>query len=241
MTKPEVRNPYEHMQAARRAEAQDNIRRAETQWKAAVTAADSLPLIEYKRNYREELVRYTFDPAYEARPGVGEHQFRDVYCDLLALPFSTRMYLATFYARYGAYPEAKEACDQAFMYGMDAVAKEHPVQADFYRRAEIVRQNLHEKVGPEDLPSVLSEIFDEIDTDGDGFLSDEELRAAQFDLSLPADVHRAVKYLMENYHEVEAAHRDEWMSMADIRGISRRDLQAHEEKKNSTWKRMPKR
>jgi hypothetical protein len=47
--------------------------------------------------------------------------------------------------------------------------------------------------------------------------------------------------LLEHYHEVEAAHRDEWMSMADIRGISRRDLSAHEQKKNSTWKRMPKR
>jgi hypothetical protein len=241
MKEPDVRNPYEHMQAARRAEDEGNMRRAEAQWKAAVVAADSLPLVEYKRNFKEELVRYAFDPAYEARPGVSEQKLRDAYCDLLAQPFTTRMYLATFYARYGAYPEAKEACDQAFAYGMDALAKEHCAMGDFFKRAEIVRQNLHEHVGPEDLPLLLSEAFDEIDKDGDGFLSDAELEQAQFDLSLPADIHRAVKYLLENYHDVEAAHRDEWMNMADIRGISRRDLRAHEQKKNSTWKRMPKR
>jgi hypothetical protein len=240
MTEPDVRNPYEHIQAARLAESEGNMRRAESQWKAAIIAADSLPMIEYKRNFREELVRYAFDPSYQSRPGVTEKKLRDVYADLFALPFTTRMHLATFYGRNGALPEAKEACDQAFAYGMDALSKEHSTQYDFFKRAEIIRDNLSKHVGPDDLRATTESYFAQLDLDGDGFLHEEELRQAQFNLTLPADCHHVVRYLLDHYHEVEAAYADEWGIM-DIKGISRRDVKEHEAKKNSTWKRMPKR
>jgi hypothetical protein len=239
MKEPDVRNPYEHIQAARKAEQEGNMRRAESQWKAAVVAADSLPMIEYKRNFKEELVRYAFDPGYQSRPGVSEQHLRDVYCDLLALVFTTRMHLATFYARNGALPEAKEACEQAFAYGMDALSKEHRSQKEFFKRAEHIRATLAQQVGPDELRMLVFEHFDDLDLDGDGFLHEDELRQAQFDLTLPADCQHVVKYLLEHYHEVEAAHKDEWGF--DIKGISRRDVKEHEAKKNSTWKRMPKR
>jgi hypothetical protein len=234
---PDVRNPYEHIQEAKSSEKEGNLRRAEAQWKAAIIAADSLPMIEYKRNYRQELLRYGFDPDYESQPGVTEERLRDVYCDLLALPFSTRMHLASFYARNGAYPEAKEASDQAFAFGMDALAKEHAALKDFWHRAEIMRDNIAKEVGPENLQSLIEEQFKVLDADGDGYLHESELRNAQYNLMLPADCQKAIKYLLDNYREVEAAYKDEFPM--DIRGISRRDVQEHDSKKNTTWKRLP--
>lgn len=239
MDVPTVRNPYEHINAARAAEKEGNIRRAESEWKAAVIAADSLPLLEYKRNYKEELVRYSFDPDYESQPGVSERRLREVYGELLGLPFTTRVHLATFYARNGAHAEAHEICEQAFAYGIDALAKEHSAMLEFFKRAEIVRNTLMQKVGPAALPQIFEKHFENLDKDGDGFVHEKELQEAQFDLTLPADCQLVIRYLLENYEEVEAAHHDEW-GLPDARGISRKDVQVHQSEKNKNWKRMRK-
>ena len=231
-----VRSPYVHMKQGAAEEAAGNLRGAEAQWLHAVRSADSLPLAEYRRSMRAELVRYSAEPAYESKPGVTEAQLRKAYSEVLALPFLARLELASFYARYGAYPEAKEACEQAFAFKPDEICLQDVRVKQLWKRAELMALTLEEMIGPEQIEELFAKHFAQLDRDHNGYVHHEELEQAQFDLSLPAECQLLIRHLLCHYFEVEAAHDDEWG--IDIKGISQRDVQAFAKEKRGAWKRL---
>ena len=235
---PTNTSPYAHMKCARQFESASDLRAAETQWKYAVRAADRLPLDEYRKNMRLENVRYKADPKYQSQPGVTEAAMRQSYSEVLALPFITRIEMAGFYARHGAYPEAQEFCQQAFNLVPDAVCLQDERVKQFYKRGMMVKQTLDEMIGPDELERLFEENFSKLDLDGNGFIHHGELERAQFDLSLSLECQLLIRHLLCHYFEVEAAHDDEWG--IDIKGISIRDMKMYSELRNRGWKRMSK-
>jgi hypothetical protein len=233
-----TQSPYAYMKLAREFEAAENLRSAEAQFKYAVRAADKLPLSEYRRVLRLESIRYQSDPKYESRPGVTRIQMEQAYCEVLSLPFMTRVELAAFYARHSAHVEAQESCKQAFSMPPDTVCLRDPRVQQFYNRAILLRQTLDEMVGPDELERLFAENFSKLDLDGNGFVHHDELERAQFDLTLSPDCQLLIRHLLSHYFEVEAAHDDEWG--LDIKGISHRDLKTYADLRNRGWKRMEK-
>lgn len=222
------------MSMARQFEEKENNRAAESEWKAAVRAADSLPMDEYKSAFTSELRQYDADESYEAQPGVNETAFRHSFSEVFALPFITRIELASFYARHGAYTEALDACEHAFLNLPGAEFLEDPRVAALHRRAEMMRQTLSDEVGPEEMERLFEENFGKLDVDGNGYIHHSELERAQFDLSLSPQCQSLIRHLLCHYFDVEAAHNDEWG--VDIKGISRRDMKAYAARRNLEWK-----
>ncbi len=226
------------MNLARQLEEQDNMRASENEWKAAIRSADGLPLDEYRRALRLELLRYQADGTYESQPGVSKASMRHAFSEVLALPFFTRVELASFYARHGAYSEAQDACESAFAFLPDADCMEDRRVNEMHRRAAMIRQTLADTVGPDEMERLFQENFATLDRDGNGYVHHDELERAQFDLSLSPECQLLIRHLLCHYFEVEAAHNDEWG--IDIKGISRRDMQAYAAQRNSEWKRLSK-
>jgi hypothetical protein len=231
-------NPYAHMKRAKALEDEQNLRAAESQWRAAVRAADSLPLEEYRSGLNLELVRYAADPSYQSSPGVSREDLTRAYSEVLALPFLTRIELAGFYGRNAAYPEALDVCLQAFVPGPDAECLKDPRIHEMYQRAKILRMSIEEMIGPEDLEKTFRENMGTLDRDGDGFVDHEELSAARFDLRLSPECQLLIRHLLCHYFEIEAAHHDEWG--IDISGISLKDVQEYGRSSASNWRRMGK-
>lgn len=234
---PSERNPYAHMKRAKELEQLENVRAAEAEWKYAVRAADELPLAEYKRDMKSELVRYC-DPAYQVKPGLSKEDLVRSYAEVLALPFIARVALASFYARHGAFEEAAEVASQAFAHKPDASALSDPRLVEMVRRAKAIRGNIHDMLGPEQLEILFKTNLRELDADGDGFVHHTELQQAQFSLDLSPECQQLIRHLLAHYFEIEASHKDEIFT--DINGISLRDVQAYEKKRNASWKRMTK-
>ena len=121
----DVDNPYQHTKLAQQAELKGNFRQAETEYKAAVRAADSLPLEDYKRHFQsnlaqEHVIKHAAENLETTSHGVSSMQdVENAYHELIVLPFLTRIQLSGFYARHDAIPEAKDVCDEAFRIGLD--------------------------------------------------------------------------------------------------------------------------
>lgn len=235
----DIRNPYSHMKRAKQFEAEDNMRSAESEWKLAVRAADSLPLPEYKKALRKELLSYAADASYEAHPGMKREDVMKTFAEVLSLPFLTRIELSGFYARNGALPEAWDACNAAFsMTGKDLMESEDARLQELFQRARILRQNIEDALGPENMEQLFERNLEALDHDGNGFVHQSELRGAQFDLSLSPECQLLIRHLLSHYFEIEAAHHDEWG--IDINGITLRDIQCYVRERNANWKRMGK-
>jgi hypothetical protein len=226
------------MSLARQLEEAENMRGAELEWKGAVRAADSLPLDEYRTAMKTELLRYQAEPSYETQPGVTEKSLRHAYSEVLALPFITRIELASFYARHGAYPEAQDACEQAFSFLPDSNCIDDPRVSELQRRGQLMRQTLADNVGPEEMERLFEENFSKLDVDHNGYVHHSELERAQYDLTLSPKCQLLIRHLLCHYFDVEAAHNDEWG--IDINGISVRDMKAYAARRNASWKRMSK-
>jgi hypothetical protein len=217
---PAVKNPYSHMNLARQYEEKSNNRAAENEWRGAVKAADKLPMDEYEKAFTAELAHYKADKSYEAHPGVTETALRHSFSEVLALPFITRIELAGFYARHGAYSEALDACEHAFSNLPNPEFLRDPRVAALLRRAEVMKQTLTDEVGPEEMERLFEENFSRLDADGNGYIHHSELERAQFDLSLSPQCQSLIRHLLSHYFDVEAAHSDEWG--IDIKGIATR-------------------
>ena len=233
---PAAKSPYAHMSLAREQEEKGNMRVAEMEWKAAVRSADGLPLAEYSKGMRLELLNYQADPDYEAQPGVSEPALRHAFNEVLALPFTTRVELSSFYARHGAYSDAQEACEQAFAFLPEPDCIEDRRVGEMYRRATLMRQTLADTVGPDEMERLFEENFSKLDSDGNGYVHHSELEQARFDLTLSPECQLLIRHLLCHYFDVEAAHNDEWG--IDIKGISRRDVQAYAARRDADWKHL---
>jgi hypothetical protein len=232
----EIDSPYVHNKLALEYEGKGRMREAEAELKLAMKAADSLPLPEYLDNFLEELEKYRKSPQYEVSPGVGLDQLKSSYHRLLVLPFVTRFQLASFYARNGGLPEAKEAIDQAYQVGFHELIQHDPEVQKIAAHAEEFRSALHDVIGPEHLPELFENLFDKLDRDHNGFVHESELRRAQFDISIGPEGHSMIRHLLFYYLEAEAASNDEWG--VDINGISKSDVRAFDKKKSAAWRRL---
>jgi len=231
-------SPYLHNKLALEFERAGKLREAEKEFRLAVDAADHLPMSEYLDNFVGELEKYRRSPEYQVSPGVGVQQLKDSYHRLLVLPFMTRFQLASFYARNGGLPEAKDAIQQAYKVGFNEFIQHDPEVQKIASHAEEFRNALHDVIGPENLPELFENLFDKLDRDHNGFVHESELRRAEFDISIGPEGHRMIRHLLYYYLEVEASSNDEWG--VDINGISKKDVRAFDKKQSAGWRRLTK-
>jgi hypothetical protein len=236
-----VDSPYKHSDRAQQLEHGGDLRHAEQEFKAAVAAADKLPLKEYREQYKAGLAHETVTQHsatdFETKQMVGSiDELERSYQELLALPFLTRLQLAGFYARNGALQEAREACEDSLRIGLDDVSIVNKTLCEMQKRAVEMLASLDGIIGPEGTGELFEKAFDKLDINKDGFVDESELKRAQLDLSLDADVQKMIRYLLYHYFEVEQASNDEFGM--EISGLSKRDVKKFEKKKNSDWKRM---
>src|SRR5690348_15748790 len=89
-------NPYFHLRNAEQAELAGELDTAELAYKAAVMAADNLPLAEHRRNYERELASVQNQPRQKAIHGTATvEELNDAYSRLLSLPVHTRIRLGS--------------------------------------------------------------------------------------------------------------------------------------------------
>jgi hypothetical protein len=241
--KLDVDNPYKHSELAQKAEIAGDFRKAETEFKLAVNAADALPLAEYKMHFQSNLAQvYAIKHAAENfetdQKVTSLESIEHAYHELLALPFLTRIQLSGFYARNEAIPEAKEACDDAFQVGLDSLVDENVAIQAMVKRAEDLQRHLADIVGPEGVEKIFLETFDKLDINKDGFVNEAELKRAQLDITIGVEAQQVIRYLLHNYFAVEKANHDE-LGM-DISGITKADVRKFESKSAARWKRMKK-
>ncbi len=239
----EVDNPYKHSQLAQQHELSADFRKAETEFKAAVRAADSLPLAEYKLHFQsnlaqEHIVRHAAEN-FESNQNVASLEaIESAYHELIALPFLTRLQLAGFYARHEAIPEAKDACDDAFRVGLDKLVRNNQSISAMYKRAEDLQRHLSDILGPENVEKIFNKSFDKLDVNKDGFVDEAELKRAQLDITIGAEAQQVIRYLLHNYLDVEKASNDEFG--LEISGITKADVHNYEGDSAARWKRMKK-
>ena len=229
-------SPYLHNKFALEFERKGKMREAEKELKLAVQAADGLPMSEYLENFLEELEKYRKSPQYEVSPGIGLQQLKDSYHRLMVLPFMTRFQLASFYARNGGLPEAKDTIEQAYTIGFNEFIRNDPEVQKIASHADEFRSALHDVIGPENLPELFENLFDKLDRDHNGFVHESELRRAEFDISIGPEGHSMIRHLLYYYLEAEASSNDEWG--VDINGISINDVRAFDKKKSASWRRL---
>ncbi|HEY9731220.1 MAG TPA: hypothetical protein V6C89_04875 [Drouetiella sp.] len=238
-----VDNPYKHSQLAQQHESASDFRHAEQEFKAAVRAADALPIAEYKLHFQSNLAQQHAGEQ-SAKSGDGsqnvasKEQIESAYHELIALPFLTRIQLAGFYARHEAIPEAKDICDDAFRIGLDPLVKDNVAIKSMFERAVDLQRHLADILGPEDVEKIFVKNFDKLDINKDGFVDEAELKRAQLDITIGADAQQVIRYLLHNYLDVEKASNDEWG--LEISGITKADVHNYEGNSSARWKRMKK-
>jgi hypothetical protein len=237
----EVDSPYKYSSKAKQLEDTGDVRHAEVEFKRAVTAADKLPLSEYKNHFssglaHEQVARQSAEDFENSQMVRSIPELERSYQELLALPFLTRIQLAGFYARNAAVPEARDVCEEALHLGLDELSCNNEALTSMLDRAKELLVNLNDIIGPEGAEELFLKNFEKLDRNKDGFVDERELKLAQLDLSLGADVQRVIRYLLYHYFDVERASNDEFGM--DISGISRRDAKKYQQKSNGEWKRM---
>jgi hypothetical protein len=235
--RPDIDSPYTHNKTANELEARQDIRGAESEFKAAVNAADKLPYALYRKDFLSELGKYELSGTYEAYPGIGVSDLRQAYHKLLVLPFATRFQLAAFYARHSAFPEAGEVIEQAFKIGIDDLVIKDDNVIKLLKRAQDFHRIVTDIVGPSRLSKTFEENFERMDLDKNGFIHEDELKKAQLDIGIDSEGQKMIRHLLYHYLEAEASSHDEWVM--DISGLSRKDVINFEQKRNKTWKRLP--
>lgn len=236
----EVDNPYRHSKSAQDYEKNRDMRRAEEAYKAAVRAADTLPLAEYKSHFQSK----TAHEVAESDLSIAGKQaaFTDIeaaYQELLALPFLTRVQLAGFYARHGAVPEARDTCEEALKLGLDECARGNRANDRMFERARELLTNLTDIIGPRDVETLFEANFDKLDADHDRYISEDELKRAQLDLSIDAEAQKLIRYMLYHFLDIETASKDELFNLGvDMKGITRKDMKEFQKQANANWKRM---
>lgn len=239
----DVDNPYKHSQLAQQHELAQDFRKAESEFKAAIRAADALPLAEYKSHFQsnlaqEHVVKHAAENFDSNQNVASLEAIESAYHELIALPFLTRVQLAGFYARHEAIPEAKDACDDAFRAGLDNFVQDNPSIKAMLKRAEDLQRHLSDILGPENVEKIFIKNFDKLDINKDGFVDEAELKRAQLDIAIGAEAQQVIRYLLHNYLEVEKASNDEFG--LEISGITKADVHNYEGNSAARWKRMKK-
>jgi signal transduction histidine kinase len=142
----EVDNPYVYWRTAQEYEQSGDIKGAEIGYKAAVLAADNLPLAEYRRNFQEELSKHLSIPGYTTSPGVGPNELKAAYAELLTLPFAARVKLASFFARQNSAADAMQMCRSAMELKIDEWITAQDQFLDLRQQLDMVMRNL--SLGP---------------------------------------------------------------------------------------------
>jgi hypothetical protein len=236
-----VDSPYKHSNTAQQLEQAHDVRRAEVEYKAAVKAADKLPLHLYKQHFssrkaHEQATKQSAEDFHEEQMVTSLDELERSYQELLALPFLTRVQLAGFYARHNALPEARDVCEEAIKIGLDEISSQNKSLRSMHERASDLLLSLTDIIGPSNVEEVFEKTFDKLDKNKDGFVDEQELKRAQLDLSINEEAQHVIRYLLYHYFDVENASNDEWGM--EISGITKRDVKKYQKHTNADWKRM---
>ena len=236
-----VDSPYKHSNNAQKLESSNDFRQAEIEYKAAVRAADKLPLHIYKQHFNSKKAheQATMQAASDFENAQLVNSIADLersYQELLALPFLTRVQLSGFYARHNALPEAREICEEALKIGLDEVSAQNRALQSMHERASDLLLSLSDIIGPPNVEQVFENNFDRLDKNRDGFVDEDELKRAQLDLSIDEEAQHVIRYLLYHYFDVENASNDEWGM--EVSGITKRDVKKYQKHSNADWKRM---
>lgn len=121
-------NPYFHLRNAEQAELAGELDTAELAYKAAIMAADNLPLNEHRKNYERELARAKPQGRFNANQtnagGASIAELNDAYGRLLGLPVHTRLRLGYLFYVQGNLKDARIMCDEAQEIGVDPLIVE---------------------------------------------------------------------------------------------------------------------
>ncbi|HNB23553.1 MAG TPA: hypothetical protein PKZ32_14115 [Candidatus Melainabacteria bacterium] len=233
----DIPNPYVHSNKAKELELKKDLQSAESEYRRAVQAADSLPHEEYKRDFNTALdrMRNGESPQNKHLPEEAIPELLAAYRELLALPFLTRTQLAGFYARHNALPEAKEIIEQALAIEAESLghAGNHPEEE---RRANELLRTLTDILGPANAEELFLAHFDKLDVNKNGFIDEAELKRAQLDLTVAPEAQSMIRYLLYHYFAIEKASNDEFGE--EISGISKADVRNFQKSAKSNWKRL---
>lgn len=235
-------SPYRHSNQASQFESNGDMRNAEAEYKSAIKAADSLPLKQYRDDYKsrrahETALHHASNEDFGEGALVGSlEELERSYQELLALPFLTRLQLAGFYSRHNAVPEAKEAYEEAIAVGLDEVSAVNPQLKSMEQRAKDLCIRLRDIIGPSDPSNIFEKHFSQLDANRDGFVNQSELKQAQLDLSLDEEAQKLIQFLLYHYFDVQKASIDEFWT--ECSGITKRDVREFQKQSQADWKRM---
>lgn len=139
----EVESPYAYWRTAQEYETAGDHWGAEIGYKAAVLAADNLPLSEYRRNFQEEINKHLTVPGYRTPPNIGPEELKTAYAELLTLPFAARVRLATFFLRQNSLEEANEMCLSALSLKLDDWITTQPHYLDIRQQLDTTLRQLN--------------------------------------------------------------------------------------------------
>lgn len=140
----DIENPYYHLRNAEQAELAGELDTAEMAYKAAVMAADNLPLADHRRNYEQELSRIHNSAPRFGHPsqGVDLNEMNEAYSRLLNLPLHTRLRLGTLLYVRGNLKEARAIYDEAAEIGIDSLNVESVESKRLMGEAQKLQQTL---------------------------------------------------------------------------------------------------
>lgn len=136
-----VDNPYAYLRSAQLYQREGDYNGADIAYKAAIMAADKLPLREYSRDFQSEAAKYRSNPGYQTQPGISLSDLTESYADALSLPFRARLLFSQFLMNNGNWDEAESMVRNAAEVGIDNGVANAPLCRDLKERAdELLRE-----------------------------------------------------------------------------------------------------
>lgn len=136
-----VDNPYAYLRSAQLYQREGDFNGADIAYKAAIMAADKLPLRDYSRDFQSEAAKYRSQPGYQTQPGISLSDLTESYADALSLPFRSRLLFAQFLMNNGNWDEAESMAKNAVEVGIDNSVQAAPLCRDLRERAdELLRE-----------------------------------------------------------------------------------------------------